>query len=358
MICKNKKTLILTSLLTLLPMAVGLLLWNRLPSHMATHWGPGGQADGWTGRMVAVICLPLIMLAVHWLCVLFANLDKSNRGKNEKMQKLVLWTIPLLSNFCLGMMYAIALGSDISIMNLMLVFMGILFAAMGNYMPKCKMNATIGIKIRWTYTSEENWNMTHRFAGRLWFCGGVIMALCCVLPSAVCMPVMLVILLAMVLLPILYSYRYYRMQIQRGDEMQELPVYVTKFKKGGIPVIILTVALLAVLLFTGDITVELGDASFTVNATYESALTVEYAAIDSIELREGDVSGTRVMGFGSPKLLLGTFENEEFGLYTRYTYGRNEACIVLTSGGKTLVLSGADREETLAIYEAILAKIQ
>ena len=38
------------------------------------------------------------------------------------------------------------------------------------------------------------------------------------------------------------------------------------------------------------------------------------------ELREGNVDGTRIGGFGSFRLLLGFFENEEFGTYTRYTY--------------------------------------
>ena len=42
MILKNKKLLILTSLLTLLPIPVGLLLWNRFPETMAIHWGISG----------------------------------------------------------------------------------------------------------------------------------------------------------------------------------------------------------------------------------------------------------------------------------------------------------------------------
>ena len=358
MIRNNKKTLIITSLLTLLPMVAGLLMWNRLPEFLATHWGVGGQADGWSRRGFAVIGIPLIMLGVHWLCALVANLDKSNQNKNKKLQNVVLWIIPLLSNFCIGMMYAISLGSEISVVNILPVFLGIVFAVIGNYMPKCRMNATIGIKIKWAYTSEENWNATHRLAGRVWFVGGLLIALCGVLFGKAWLPVMLAMVLVMVVVPVVYSYRYYRMQLERGDELQEMPVYVTKYRKSSILPILVVLVVVPVLLFTGEITVELGDTSFTVDATYESALTVEYSAVDSIELREGDVPGSRVMGFGSPKLLLGTFENEEFGLYTRYTYGKNDACIVLTSGGKTLVISAADGEQTRALYEALTAKIQ
>ena len=60
--------------------------------------------------------------------------------------------------------------------------------------------------------------------------------------------------------------------------------------------------------------------SFTVEASYFDDLTVKYDAIDCIEDREGNVDGTRTFGVGNFRLLLGTFENAEFGTYTRYTY--------------------------------------
>ena len=46
MIRKNKGKLILSSLVVLLPMVMGLLLWDRLPEQIATHWGVSGQPDG------------------------------------------------------------------------------------------------------------------------------------------------------------------------------------------------------------------------------------------------------------------------------------------------------------------------
>ena len=39
MIKKYKKTLIITSILILLPILAGLLLWNQLPDTSATHFG-------------------------------------------------------------------------------------------------------------------------------------------------------------------------------------------------------------------------------------------------------------------------------------------------------------------------------
>ena len=78
MILKNKKLLIITSLLTLLPIPVGLLLWNRFPETMAIHWGFSGEADSFASIPTAVFLPPLLrindgkrVLLLEFLTVLF-----------------------------------------------------------------------------------------------------------------------------------------------------------------------------------------------------------------------------------------------------------------------------------------------
>ena len=85
---------------------------------------------------------------------------------------------------------------------------------------------------------------------------------------------------------------------------------------------------------------------------------LRYEKIDSVEFREGNVPGLRVGGYGSFRLLMGFFENEEFGTYTRYTYYKPEACVVVTTGGKTVVLSGKTYEETQQLYQNLLGLTQ
>ena len=358
MIRKHKKTLIVTSLLTLLPILVGLLLRDKLPEMMPTHWGLDGQPDGWSSATTAIFLLPLIMLAVHWLCVFFTTIDKSNRGRNEKMQVLVFWIIPVLSNFCCGLMYALALGADLSITNVMFAFMGLLFALIGNYTPKCKMNATIGIKIYWAYTSEENWNATHRFGGKVWFVGGLLMLFTALIPAKYTVIVFLIVTAVMVILPVLYSWLYYRKQLARGDELMKPHSVNGKASKISLVALVLVLVLTSWLMLSGSIEVVLGEESFTIEASFLDDITVDYNAIDTVEYREGNVDGIRLMGYGSAKLLLGTFENEEFGRYTRYTYANPESCIVLRSGEQVLVFCGNDAQETTEIYNHLTQKLQ
>ena len=207
MIKKNWKVLLITSVAILLPMLAGVILWNQLPEQIPSHWNAVGEIDGWSSKPFAVFGMPLILLAAQWLCVLGTGTDPKKNNHPQKILHLVLWIIPVLSALLHAIVYAVALGRDVRVETVMPVFIGILLAIIGNYLPKCKQNYTIGIKIPWTLNSEENWNRTHRFAGRLWVvCGLAIMLTGFFGGFWVFLPIVLL----MVLAPFVYSYVLHR----------------------------------------------------------------------------------------------------------------------------------------------------
>ncbi len=176
MIKRNLKVLIVTSIVILLPVFAGLVLWNQLPEQMPTHWNASGDVDGWSSKPFAVFGLPMLMLVLHWLCAFGTSADPKKENHPGKVVHLVLWITPVISVVLHTVTYAAALGNDVRMEVIMPVIVGFVLAIIGNYLPKCKQNYTIGIKIPWTLSSEENWNRTHRFAGRLWLvCGLAIM---------------------------------------------------------------------------------------------------------------------------------------------------------------------------------------
>lgn len=207
MIKKNLKTLIVTSILIVLPVLAGIILWDRLPEQMATHWNAAGDIDGWTSKPFTVFGLPLILLAAQWLCVLGTLADPKKENHPVKVLHLVLWIIPVLSLVLGTITYATALGKAVRVEVIMPILIGLILAIIGNYMPKCKQNYTIGIKIPWTLNSEENWNRTHRFAGWLWTFSGIVVMLTGFFGG---FWIFLIIVLLMVLAPILYSYLLFR----------------------------------------------------------------------------------------------------------------------------------------------------
>lgn len=205
---KNKKTLVITSLICLLPIIVGALVYKRLPETIATHFDLNGNPDGWSSRAFAVFGLPAILLAVNLLLPFMLRADPKHENMSGALVNITIWTIPVLSLICSGLTLGRALGYDVRIERVLPVFMGVLFILIGNYLPKTKQSYTMGIKLPWTLASEENWNRTHRLAGFLWVLGGVFFIVMSFIGWSV--PAFVIPLVVMVLVPIVYSYLLYR----------------------------------------------------------------------------------------------------------------------------------------------------
>jgi len=213
MIKKYKKTLMITSLVLLIPVIVGLLLWDKLPDPMPSHWDIHGEVDNWSSKTFVVFGLPGLMLVLQWVCVFASMADPKHKNYNPKMIKLMFWICPVIGLVLCCMVYPQAMGYSVPIEVIMPLLMGALFMIIGNWLPKCEQTYTMGIKLPWTFASEANWNATHRFGGKVWFFGGIITMLTVFWGS---FWLLMVILALMVILPTIYSYLYYRRHEQEG----------------------------------------------------------------------------------------------------------------------------------------------
>ena len=213
---KNKKYWLVTAAITLLPILLGLLLWNQLPDKLPTHFGVDGAADGFSGKGFAVFGLPLLMLFFHGVIFFATRLDKQNRGHNEKVLNLVGLIFPTMSIVNSVVIYSLALGKELNLTMLLFPLLGLLFIAIGNWLPKIKQNSTLGIKIRWTLYSEENWNKTHRFAGFLWVIGGVIFCLMGFVPEKMLVFLLPLQIILLAVVPMVYSWLLAKKQQREG----------------------------------------------------------------------------------------------------------------------------------------------
>ena len=190
-------------------MLIGIIYWEQLPDMMATHWNMNNEVDGTMPKAMVVYGLPAIMLAVHLLCVFAHKIDPKHQNHSEKMLNLMMWISPAVSILGNYTMYSIALGNNIDMSFTSTFFMGILFVIIGNYLPKCTPNYTIGIKLPWTLDNEDNWYKTHRFAGYVWMGAGLASIMCAFLGAA---NIMFVVLLIAAIVPTIYSYLLFRKQ--------------------------------------------------------------------------------------------------------------------------------------------------
>lgn len=210
MIKKHLKSIILTSLATLIPIIPGIALWNRLPEQIPVHFNAQGVADGYGNKALAVFALPLFIFALHWICCFATALDPKKENISGKSFRLVLLITPCISIFISSIILSFALGYSFDINILFSVFFGLLFAVIGNYMPKCKQNYSLGIKIPWTLNDEGNWNYTHRIAGKLWFGGGIAIILTSFLTQKIFFFIFIPVTLLMVIIPVICSYLYHK----------------------------------------------------------------------------------------------------------------------------------------------------
>lgn len=160
---RYKRSLILSSAVMLLPTVVGLILWKRLPDVIATHFDFNNVPNGWSPKWVAVFAIPLLLLVLHLLS-LWATLRAAGQNKALPVG-LLCWIIPAICVVTEGMVYANALEIAMDIGLVVCLLMGLLFVALGNWLPKCRVNGVCGIRVPWTMNDPDIWARTHRVAG-------------------------------------------------------------------------------------------------------------------------------------------------------------------------------------------------
>ncbi len=212
MLKANKKTLIIASIVTILPIFIGLILWNRLPDVMATHFGMHNEANGFSSKAFAVFGLPAFLLAVEWAAAVITSRDPRKQNISPKMFTLVLWIVPVCSLITAAAIYPDNLGLQTDITFYMELLMGAMFIVIGNYLPKARQNYTVGIRLPWTLANEENWNRTHRLAGYLWMIGGSVIVINA-LAGIIKAEWMIAVFMVMALVPSVYSYL---LHVKRG----------------------------------------------------------------------------------------------------------------------------------------------
>lgn len=108
----NKLAFIASIFLTFTPMAVGFILWNRLPDRIATHFDFNGVPDGYTSKWFAVVGISLILLAFQLIVsIATASEDDKGNGIPENLYRVILWIVPVISVIVASLIYTTALST-------------------------------------------------------------------------------------------------------------------------------------------------------------------------------------------------------------------------------------------------------
>lgn len=361
MLHKNKLPLILSSFIILLPCLIGILVQLFCPEIMASEWSMIANKRFWNAKITLLVLFTLLLLLIHWICAFIILKDTKNQTQNDKIKSLGLWLMPIFSLIGGCTLMEAATCNDFGFGFVIQLFLCTLFFILGNFMPKCKPNHSIGIKLPWTLHSEDNWIKTHRITGMIWVACSVTMFLFLMLFESGFISKVLPILIVMLAGPMVFSALYYRKQVKDGSVSRlERGMFSTTNRSFSASSVLgaLIAVVVAVIFISGTIHYRFDEETLTIKANYWEDATVAYTEIDSVEYRENDLVGKRIMGFGSFFVLMGDYENSEFGVYARYSYSSCNSCVVIHSDERVLIINRKDEDATKELYKTLLTKIE
>lgn len=205
-------------LVILVPPVYLTIVWNLLPASVPMHFNLEGYADRYGSRyelLTMIIILTVLNAAIYLLLPNIYRIDPKRYAVENKSRLFRIScavVIFLVAVLCM-IIYSSVRANIKAGIQFMIPALGLLFTIIGNYMYTIKPNYFAGFRLPWTLHNDENWRKTHLLGGKLFFWGGLLIAICGLFTSIkVSMIFMLVMLTLTILIPCIYSYRLYKKQ--------------------------------------------------------------------------------------------------------------------------------------------------
>lgn len=195
-------------LIVVVAIVASAAVYQRLPETIPTHWDMDGQPNGWSSRAFGAWFTPVLLLGMWALVRILPAIDP--RGANyAKFGGAFEAIIESLMLFLLGVHILIlraGLGQSAPVQRVVPIGVGILLIVVGNLLPRMRPNWFIGIRTPWTLSSDRVWEKTHRFGGRVFVAGGLLIVLAAFAsPQAASIVLVTVVVLAAAAV-LIYSY--------------------------------------------------------------------------------------------------------------------------------------------------------
>jgi uncharacterized membrane protein len=195
---------------------VAAVSWSRVPDTIPIHWNGHGEVDGYGGKLIGLLLLPLVSLAIYLFTFTTTyTLSLALPGIfNHPTFSRAYGAFRFACIFLLSMVYAAmvmaAWGRPVNVTTASMIGMGVLVMTVGNYLGKIRPNWVLGVITPWTLASRESWNKTHRLAGWLSIVIGCLIAATGIIWTTWMTALLIVACLASVIAVISYSYIVYR----------------------------------------------------------------------------------------------------------------------------------------------------
>lgn len=103
---------------------------------MAIHFDIYGNPDNFASRGFVVFGLPVLMVALQWICCVINDVNTKKFGERVKFTRVTKWIIPVMSIILQAVTIGYGMGIDIDIRKVVCILVGVIFLVIGNYLPK------------------------------------------------------------------------------------------------------------------------------------------------------------------------------------------------------------------------------
>jgi hypothetical protein len=166
----SKKLIAFSSILCLIPCIIGVLKYDSFPQMLPNRFDINGNVSSYADKNIILFYLPIgmaLLTIVSGIIIHFDPFDKKSQNKNPILLKFTIFIVPIINNLlflaiCSNVKNNLSLNPKIP-----MIFIGLILVIIGNYMPKNKQNAIIGVRNMWTLKDEIIWNKTNKLAGYL-----------------------------------------------------------------------------------------------------------------------------------------------------------------------------------------------
>lgn len=202
-------------LVALLPVIYIALVWKQVPDKVAMHFDINGEPDRYGNKSELALMTGILFVVSLGVYYLMANINRIDpkryaQENTSRFRKIGFAVTVFMSGLTCFIIYSSINGGSKMDTSLILAAVCLLLAVIGNYMPNLKPNYFAGMRLPWTLEDPENWKATHALAGKIWFIGGILLGIVCfILPQKAAFAVFMTGVVAMVLIPAVFSWRFY-----------------------------------------------------------------------------------------------------------------------------------------------------
>lgn len=200
---KKNKSVIIASIICLLPILFGLTYYNDLPDNIVTHWGVNNEPNGYMGKVFFIFFVPILMMILELITIYFNN--KKYKFMKEKIRLFYMSIIPFITITLYITTILYNKGGNIDIRKIVCFILGILIIVVGNYIPKGRMENNYFVKKNTLIKNSKAWDKIKKVYGYCMVIIGFLLIASIFFYSIVSI-IAIILLILLPIIMVIYSY--------------------------------------------------------------------------------------------------------------------------------------------------------